>query len=555
MIFSELKRYDEALANYDRAIQIKPDYAEAYLNCGAILSELKRYDEALANYDRAIQIKPDYAEAYLNCGLIFSELKRYDESLRNYERAVKIKPEIDYLLSNIIHIKMFLCDWHNWGNTLDQLREKIQHKKKVSNPFALMSLIDDPELQKKSSEIYINDKFPAPNFFPKFNCYLMHNKIRIGYFSADFHNHATMHLIAELFERHDKSQFELIAFSFGPDYQDEWRKKAISIFDQFIDVRNKTDIEITSLARELEIDIAVDLKGFTQYSRTAIFASRAAPIQVNYLGYPGTMGAEYIDYIIADRILIPEDKQKYYSEKIVYLPNSYQVNIKERSVSDKPIDRRGMGLPKDAFVFCSFNNNYKITPETFDSWMRILQAVEDSVLWIFKTNDTAVENLKKEAKLRGINSARLVFADFLPVEEHLKRIQLADLFLDTLPFNAHTTASDALRVGLPVLTQMGESFSSRVAGSLLNAVNLNELITTNKDDYESLAINLAKNPEKLSQIKNKLKRNLITCPLYNATLFTKHIEIAYLEMCERFREDAAHGHIYVKSQIDEEQSC
>ena len=322
---------------------------------------------------------------------------------------------------------------------------------------------------------------------------------------------------------------------------------AIASFDQFIDVRSRTDLDVASLARELEIDIAVDLKGFTHGSRASIFAHRAAPIQVNYLGYPGTMGAAYIDYIIADPILIPNDKREHYSERIAYLPNSYQVNVKDRLISDKAISRKEVGLPEDAFVFCSFNNNYKITPQTFDRWMRILQAVEGSVLWIFKNNETAVENLKKEAELRGIDRSCLVFASFIPVGEHLKRIQLADLFLDTLPYNAHTTASDALRVGLPLVTLIGKSFASRVAASLLNAVGLQELITTTPEVYESLAIELATNPQQLEKVKNKLLTNLPTSPLYNAKLFTQHIEQAYQEMYQRYQDGLAPDHIYIEN--------
>jgi predicted O-linked N-acetylglucosamine transferase (SPINDLY family) len=542
-----LKRYEEALANYERAIQINPAYAEAFLNCGVIFSELKRYEEALANYERAIQINPAYAEAYLKAGAIFNELKRFEEALANCERAIQIKPDIEYLFAQVIHTKMHLSNWGNLENTLNNLAVKIRHKNKVTSPFALLSLIDNLELQKQAAEIYVDQIDQTNKEIPALNKYSSHQKIRLGYFSADFHDHATMHLIAELFEHHDKSQFEIIAFSFGPDINDEWRQKAISSFDQFIDVRSKSDLEVAFLVREMEIDIAVDLKGFTQDSRPAIFSCRAAPVQVNYLGYPGTMGAKFIDYIIADQILIPEDKQKHFTEKIVYLPNSYQVNIKKRRLSSKEIFRKDVGLPEDAFVFCSFNNNYKITPHTFDRWMRILQSVDGSVLWILKSNDSSMNNLMKEAELRGVNSDRLVFASYLPIEEHLKRLQLADLFLDTHPYNAHTTASDALRVGLPLITLMGESFASRVAGSLLNAVNLSELITTHQDEYESLAIKLAKNPEMLSRVKNKLKRNLEVSPLYNIKLFTRHIELAYQKIYQRHQNKLAPDYIYIES--------
>ena len=543
--YNALKRYDDALADYDYAIQLKPDYAEAYSNRGNTYSELKRDDDALVSYNYAIQIKPDYAEAYSNRGATFVELKRYDDALASYDHAIQLKPEIDYLLGNLIHTKMHLCDWDKFHTLINQLTESIVKHEIATAPFITLALIDNPELQKQSAEIYLNDKHPISNVLPKVSLYPKHQKIRIGYFSADFHNHATMHLMAEFFESHDKDKFELIAFSFGPDQQDEWRQKAISSFDQFIDVRTKSDIEVASIARELAIDIAVDLKGFTQDARVSIFAHRAAPIQVNYLGYPGTMGAQYIDYIIADPILIAADKRQYYSEKIAYLPNSYQVNVKERLISDKAISRKDVGLPENDFVFCSFNNNYKITPDIFDRWMRILQSVEGSVLWLLKSNDTTIVNLKKEAEFRGVDSSRLVFASFLPIEEHLKRIQLADLFLDTLPYNAHTTASDALRVGLPVITQIGESFVSRVVASLLNTVGLPELITATPKAYESLAIELATNPEQLEKIKTKLVGNLSTSPLYNTKLFAHHIELAYQDMYKRYQDKLTPDHIYV----------
>jgi predicted O-linked N-acetylglucosamine transferase (SPINDLY family) len=357
-----------------------------------------------------------------------------------------------------------------------------------------------------------------------------------------------MHLMAELFECHDKKKFELIAFSFGPDKQDQWRKRVLLCFDQFVDVKLKSDREISLLARKMEIDIAIDLKGFTQDCRPNIFAEGSAPIQVSYLGYPGTMAADYIDYLIADRTLIPEESQKYYSEKIVYMPNSYQVNISKRSVSEASLLRHELGLPNTGFIFCCFNNNYKITPTTFDSWMRILKKVDGSVLWLFShyDNTTTTKNLKKEAIKFGINEDRLVFAKHVPNEEHLNRIKQADLFIDTLPCNAHTTASDALRMGLPVLTCMGNSFASRVAASVINAVNLPELITTNQEQYESLAIELATHPEKLKIIKEKLVSNLSTAPLYDTKLFTKNLESAYTMMYDRYQQDLDPDHIYVK---------
>jgi predicted O-linked N-acetylglucosamine transferase (SPINDLY family) len=362
-------------------------------------------------------------------------------------------------------------------------------------------------------------------------------KIRIGYFSADFHNHATAYLMAELFERHDKGKFELIAFSFGPQTNDVMQLRVSQAFDQFIDVASMSNLEVAQFSRELEIDIAIDLKGLTQDSRLGIFSFKAAPIQVSYLGYPGTLGVDYIDYLIADKTLIPKTSIHHFSEKIVYLPNSYQVNDRHRLIASTHFTKQELGLPKDAFIFCCFNNNYKITPDVFDSWVRILKAVDSSVLWLLQDNSTASMNLQKEAANRGLDPTRLVFAERMALPEHLARHKAADLFLDTLPYNAHTTASDALWAGLPVLTCIGESFASRVAASLLNAIGLPELITETRVDYEALAIELATNPSKLKEIKEKLAQNRLTTPLFDTVLFTKHIEAAYTLMYERYQAD------------------
>ena len=550
MALQKAKEFENALSAYNAAIKLNPNFVQAYNNRGLTHSELKRHEDALADFDQAIQINPDYAEAYNNRGLTHSELKRHEDALADFSRAFELNPEMDYVLGRFMHTKMHLCDWETIDDLVNKTKKAIGNQQKVIIPFILGSLIGCPEIQKQNTENYIKATLPSVPLLPKIEKKQKNKKIKLGYFSADFHNHATMHLMAELFERHDKTQFELIAFSFGPDLHDEWRIRAKSSFDQFIDVRDKSEIEIAELARLLAIDIAVDLKGFTQDARTNIFTHRAAPIQVNYLGFPGTMGADYIDYIIADHTLIPEDNKNCYSEKIAYLPNSYQANIKNRSISGKTFTRKEMGLPEDSFIFCSFNNNYKITPTVFDSWMRILNRVENSVLWLFKTNDTAVKHLKREAEVRGVNSRRLVFASKLPVEEHLKRIQLADLFLDTLPYNAHTTASDALRVGLPLLTIMGKAFSSRVAASLLKTVNLQELIASDPNEFELIAIDIAKNPKKLQQLKSKLKDSLTTSTLYNSNLFTNQIESLYKMMYERSEGNLPPAHIYITNNTE-----
>jgi protein O-GlcNAc transferase len=545
----DLKEYEKSVANFQQFVTLVPDSSLGLCNLGAALKELKRYDDALVSYDRAIQLKPDYAEAYNNQGVTFGVLKRSDDALVSYDRAIQLKPEVDYLLGNVIHTKMHLCDWLNLDILVNQLTGKIMKHEIATLPFIALALIDDPELQKQSAEIHINDKYPISNTLPKISKYPKHQKIRIGYFSADFCNHPVSYLTAELFELHNRDQFEIIAFSFGLNTQDSMRHRLEKGFDKFIDVSEKSDTQITLLAREMEIDIAVDLSGFTRGCRVGIFAMRAAPIQVNYLGYPGTMGAEYIDYIVADPTLIPAEEQCHYSERVVYLPNTYMINDSTLKPSEEQFSRKNFELPENSFIFACFNASYKITPATFSVWMRILGAVDNSVLWLSGMDQTAINNLKNKANECGINIDRIIFASRVPsLSDHLNRIKLADLFLDTFPYNAHTTSNDALRVGLPILTLIGKSFASRVAGSLLNAVGLPELITITQEKYESLAIELATNPEQLEKIKTKLVANLPSSPLCNNTkLFAHHIELAYQEMYQFYQAELAPDHIYVKN--------
>jgi len=540
-----LGMHNQALAIYAAGLKISESSPEIFLNTAITFSALRRYDEALTNYDKALSLAPCDCEIWVNKGHTLYELKRYDETIFHYDKALSLKPEIDWISGDLLHIKMKICVWEGLAESLINISKKVIANEKVVNPFPLIALNDDSLLHKKSSEIYAQDRYPLNSTLGKIHKRPKNKKIRIGYFSADFHNHATGYLMAELFELHNKTQFELIGFSFGPITNDEISQRLQKSFDQFIEVGNKSDKEIAQLSRKLNIDISVDLKGFTGGSRTGIFSYRAAPIQVNYLGYPGTMGIDYIDYIIADKTLIPLESQSSYTEKVVYMPNSYQVNDRRRLISDRQFTKQELGLPEDGFVFCCFNNNFKILPATFASWMRILRAVEGSVLWLFKDNSWVVENLKKEASNHGIDGGRLVFADHMPLSEHLARYRQADLFLDTLPYNAHTTSSDALWAGIPVLTLMGESFASRVAASLLNAMGLPELITNTQEDYEALALELATHPHKLADIKLKLAKSRLTTPLFDTPLFTKNLESAYIKMYEKYQAELLPEHIYI----------
>ena len=544
-VYAKLRQFDQALSAYEQAALLDPQDAETWSNAGIVFFELKRFEEAVALYDKALAINPNYAEALCNKGNALDELKRYEEAIDCYEKALSINPNIDWAPGVWMHLKLKVSAWENLEANIEVLLAKITAGEKVSNPFPLLAMSDDPILHRQASEIFAHYQYPSNSTLGPIAKHPKGEKIRIGYFSADFHNHATGYLLAELIELHDKKQFELIGISFGPNQDDEMRTRLKKSFDQLIDASAMSDIEIAQLSRHLKIDIAVDLKGFTQNCRTGIFAYRAAPIQLSYLGYPGTMSTNYIDYLIADQTLIPQESQEGYSEKIAYLPNSYQANDRKRVVSDKQFTKGDLGLPEQGFIFCSFNNNYKILPATFEIWMRLLKAVDGSVLWLYEDNAAAANHLRQEAEKRGVHPSRLVFAKRMPLAEHLARHQLADLFIDAFPCNAHTTASDALWAGLPVLTLMGNAFASRVAASLLNAIELPELITSTPQAYEALAIEIAKNPEKLAALKQKLASNRLTTPLFDTPQFTKDLERSYVQIYERYQAGLPPEHIFV----------
>ena len=567
--FSKLEKYTEALASYDRALGIQPKYAEAWHNKALVLQDLKRHEEAITAYKKATAFKPDYAEAWTGLGalyyglkqyskalestdealkilpnftpalhnkaVIFSEMKLYSEALEIFKQTYKSDPGLGKLLGDLIYTKMLMNKWDDLEEEIDGLAKKVSLGEQVVTPFALMAMVDAPDIQLQAAKVWVNTRHPQKKI-PQIKPQQIKKKICIAYISPDFRNHPVAHLIAGMFEAHDKDKFEIFALSTQPvDASDGMRNRLKACFDHFYDIAEKSDIEVAKLCNQLGIDIAIDLCGHTQFGRTSIFSYRAAPIQVNYLGYPGSMGASYMDYIIADHTIIPKENQPFFTEKIVYLPNSYQVNDTKRKVSDRVFTRSELGLPEKGFVFCCFNNNFKITPHTFDSWARILKEVPGSVLWLLEDNALAKANLIKEAQSRGLSEDRLVFAGRLELSEHLARHRQADLFIDTIPCNAHTTASDALWVGLPVLTLLGKSFAGRVAASLLTAIGMPELITHTPEEYEAVAIDLAKNPEKLKALKEKLETNRLTTPLFNTQLITKQIESAYQQMYERYQ--------------------
>ena len=544
---SNLGRYDDALVWYGKALNLKPDYAEALINKGATLKELKRYEEAIAFAEQALVINPNLAEAWANKGAALKDLTRYEEAIVHYDKALSLKFDIDWVWGDLLYTKMKICDWAGLKESLEGISKKVMANEKVSQALSLLALSDDALLHKKCSAIFAQAKYPANptlGFIPKLS---KKEKIRIAYFSPDFRNHPVSLLTAELFEVHDRDRFEVFAFSLQKaPIGDETNLRLRKGFDRFIDVDEMSDQEIAQLARELEIDIAIDLAGPTQYSRTGIFSYRAAPIQVNWLGYPGTIGADFIDYIVADKIIIPESHQQFYAEKIVYLPNTYMVDDSKRTASTKVFTREEFGLPKNAFVFCCFNNDYKFNPQVLDSWSRILLTAKNSVIWISENNEYFRSNIVAEFESRGIDHDRIIFAQRVEMmADHLSRYALADLFLDTHPYNAHTTALDSLKAGVPVLTLMGQSFASRVAASLLNAIGLPELITNTQEEYEALAIDLAMNPQKLTDIKLKLAKNRLTAPLFDTPLFTKNLEAAYIKMIEQYQADLEPEHISI----------
>jgi predicted O-linked N-acetylglucosamine transferase (SPINDLY family) len=544
-ILSQLQRYDDALKSFNKALAINPRNAEGWLNKGVTLSTLQFPVEALKCFELAIKFNPTSVDAWSNKGNALFSIKDYINSISAYEKAIALNNQMEFLLGNLAYTKLIVADWQDYEQTLGLITEEVELGRPVIFPFAFLAMIDSPKMQRMVARIWSSHMQENHKPLASFNTY-NNSRIRIGYFSADFYDHATAYLMSEFFELHDRNQFEIYAFSFGPNLNDQSSGRLKAAFDHFIDVSNFSDEEVALKSRELKIDIAVDLKGYTKGFRTGIFSCRAAPIQVNYLGYPGTMATDCIDYIIADKVLIPDRNKIFFDEKIVFLPNCYQVNDTKKTVSQNVTTRADHGLPESGFVFCCFNNNYKITPSIFDSWARILEKVDNSVLWLLNDNQWAKENLFKEGLARGIEEARLIFAERIDLPDHLARHKLADLFLDTTPYNAHTTTSDALWLGLPVITLIGDSFPSRVAASLLNSMGMPDLITETQVEYESLAIEIANDPSKLSSLKLRLRENRYTHPLFNTPLITSNIENAYLQMFNLNQSGLSPRDIYIE---------
>ena len=535
VLLKDLGQLDLSIEAYRKALAINPDYADAHYNTGNAFKDQGKLEEAREAYKKVLAINPDYAEAHNNIGIAIKDQGKLEEAIEAYKKALSSKPDYAMARAQKLHVQAHMCDWLAIDEDLASLKILGIAGKSVS-PFSVLSLEDVPERHRLRSELYARENLsqkplPSPAMPSK-----RPDKLRIGYFSADYGEHPVAYLIAKVLEQHNRDEFEVFGYSLRGNQQVELRQRLINSFDRFVDVQKLSNKDVARKARQDGIDIAIDLNGYTQNARTKIFAYRAAPIQINYLGFPGTTGTDFMDYIVADRHIIPPENQKYFNEKILYLPNTYMPTDNGRELSERHMTRRDMGLPEDAFVFCCFNNNYKITSSEFDIWMRLLNKVEGSVLWLRQSNQWSELNIKKEAQRRKVDPERVMFAGSVPMAEHLARQRFADLFIDTFSFNAHTTAAEALWTGLPVVTKTGQGFAARVAGSLINSVGLPELITKNEHDYEMLILELATNQSKLSKIRKKLAANLLEQPLFDTEQYTKHLEDGYQQAYQNYFE-------------------
>lgn len=535
-----------AMRGYESALKLRPDFAEAHSNLGSAHRERGNVDPALAHLRRAIALKPDFAEAYVHLAMTLKEHGEIAAAIDHLARALDLKPDHPAARAQLLHLRQHACDWSRTGEMNASLATLGLIGTCVP-PFSTLAMEDNPERQKLRSvnwsrQTYSQQPMPLPPPSPERPA-----KLRIGYFGADFHDHATLFLMAGLLREHDRTRFEIRVYSYGRHKKGVWRDLMLEHVDSFADVHAKDDEEIVRLARQDQLDIAIDLKGYTGDTRSELFASRLAPIQIAYLGYPGTMGADFIDYMIADPIVIPLEERKAYTEHVIVLPHTYQPTDDQRHIPDTTTSRADFGLPEDAFVFCSFNNNYKIGPAEFDIWMRLLQAVPNSVLWLLRSNPTAEVNLRREAEARGIAADRIVLAEKVEHAAHLARHRHADLFLDTFNYNAHTTASDALWASLPLVTKRGRQFSARVAASLLSAIGLEELVTDTEEAYEQLILVLANDPARLSDLRERLAANRKTHPLFDTKQYTRHFEAGLNEADRRHREGLAPADIRVSA--------
>jgi len=558
-VLRDLRRLDEALASFDAALTLRPDFVMARCNRGHTLLDLGRLEEALSSFDAALVLAPDDVEALfgravallnLRCQLeeavacfdravavdkveclvgkaaALAQLKRYGEAATCLSEVLALAPDRSYVLGSLIYSRLQALDWSDYDVLAQTLIQRLKAGQKVTYPLSLLPLLDSPELSLTSARIYVQEQYPSQDIAPRAPA--SGALIRIAYVSADFRDHPVSHLLVGVLEAHDRNRFEIIGVSLRPREGSEIGRRVAAAFDRFIDVETRSDREIAELLHELQVDIAVDLMGFTDGCRPGIFAHRAAPVQVSYLGYPGTSGSGHIDYVLADDVVIPRGEEVWYTEGVVRLPRCVLPNDDRRAIATAP-SREQAGLPATGFVFCAFTNAYKINPPVFNLWMRLLREVPGSVLWLRATAVEASERLLREAALRGVDGSRLVFAPHVPsMADHLGRHRLADLYLDTFPYNAHSTACDALWAGVPVLTCTGRTYAARAATSVLTTAGLPELIAKDLQEYESRALQLAREPERLRALRQRLNEQ--RSPLFDTSAYCRHLEDAYVGM-------------------------
>lgn len=536
--FRAMGRHASAIASYDAAITAGPEDAAPYYNRGITRLALNLHEQAIEDFDRALAIRPDHAEVLVARGHACTNLKHYEEAAKSYSDAYSYDPEVPFLMGYVAQARAYLCDWADYDGAAQRIVEAVRSGRPVCAPLTFLHISDDPAVQLLCAASCVRSQHSKARPRWSHGKQRTHDRIRLSYLSANFYGHAAGYLLAELFELHDRTRFEVTGISFGPDSRGATQARLRAGLDRFIDVRAMDDADVATLLHDLEIDIAIDLMGHTQDARLDIFAYRPAPIQVNYLGYAGTTGAPYIDYIIADHFCVPKADDAHYSERVVRLPECFPVTDSTARVPERMPSRADLGLPEEAFVFCCFNTSLKITPHIFDIWMRLLRCVDGSVLWLLRSNASSEDNLRREAEKRGVLPSRLVFASRVAFHQYQVQHRLADLFLDTLPYNAHTTAGYALGAGLPVLTCPGKSFASRGAGSQLHALNMTELLTNSLQEYESMALELATNQVRLEAIKQKLARAAVEAPLFHTDRYRRHLEAAYTGMWEMYTRGA-----------------
>jgi len=585
--YHHTENYEGAINAFNLAIQKKPDSSEAYLSLGISYSAINMIREAIDAYQKSVNNNPAcedgyiylsdllrkkgdlqsaiesaqaalnirrFADGYIALGNAMNEYENLSGSVEAFKKALAMDPNNIRIASMLYHLKQKLCDWNGLSglNSTINALIKTYEQDDLGEPFAAISRTDDLEqnlMVATCRSDHLSDKSKSSGVqYNHADHVSSKKKIRVGYLSSDICNHATTHLMLGVFREHNKRKFEIYTYSYGKPDNSRYRKEIIEYSDKFYDVYGKSDLEISNLIYGDHVDILIDLKGYTRDSRLGICALRPAPIQATYLGFPGTSGADFFDYVITDSIVTPIEHALYYSEKFVTLPDSYQCTDNHQPISDAIYDRVELDLPATGFVFCSFNRSYKLDPIFFDVWMRLLKAISNSVLWLYEANMETISNIRKEAVKRGVDPSRIVFAEKMKKEDHLRRMQLADLILDTRIYNGHTTTSDALWAGVPVVTMEGKHFASRVSSSLLHALEVPELVTTNIHEYESLALDLSQDPVKLMSIREKIERNRLQSPLFNTESFTLMLEEGYYKMWDRYRADQKPNHITVSSE-------